>query len=100
ITLGGGPYFVVKKDMKKNIITVGSERDLQQRDLRVMRVHSVRNRKLPATLEVKIRYRTQAQPARLEKNILKFRKPQRAITPGQSAVLYKGSEVLGGAIIA
>ena len=57
-------------------------------------------------VEVGIRYRQPAQSCTLDlletkSHKLKaiFLKPQRAITPGQSIVFYKGTEVLGGGII-
>ena len=60
--------------------------------------------KLPGNFEVRIRYLHKNQKAKitkLEKDLLevKFKDPQRAITAGQSAVFYKGKEVLGGGII-
>jgi len=33
------------------------------------------------------------------KVLVKFEKPERAITPGQSAVFYEGEKVIGGGII-
>jgi tRNA U34 2-thiouridine synthase MnmA/TrmU len=58
--------------------------------------------KLPMKIEAKIRYRSQSVPAVITKNLksaiynLKFARPQRAVTPGQSAVFYRGQELLGG----
>jgi tRNA-specific 2-thiouridylase len=53
---------------------------------------------------VKVRYATPATPASVEAigdDMLRihFHAPQRAISPGQSAVLYRGDQVLGGGII-
>ena len=56
--------------------------------------------KLPTKLEVKIRYRSKSEKAILKRNgFLEFIKPQRAITSGQSAVFYRGQELIGGGII-
>lgn len=60
---------------------------------------------LPWQGQVKIRYRQAAEPACLEALDdgglrLRFTKPQRAVTPGQSAVFYEGPLCLGGAVIA
>jgi tRNA-specific 2-thiouridylase len=57
-----------------------------------------------AEIAVKVRYATPAAPARVEpldNDTLRihFRQPQRALSPGQSAVLYRGDEVVGGGII-
>ncbi|MDP4010266.1 MAG: tRNA 2-thiouridine(34) synthase MnmA, partial [Candidatus Spechtbacteria bacterium] len=58
---------------------------------------------LPVNVQASIRYRQEPQDAVLEKDkngfMLKFAEPQRAITSGQSAVIYNGEEVLGGGII-
>jgi tRNA-specific 2-thiouridylase len=60
--------------------------------------------KLPVNAEVKIRYRAKFSKAKISnagKNKVKviFSKPKTAITPGQSAVFYKGKKMLGGGII-
>jgi tRNA-specific 2-thiouridylase len=58
----------------------------------------------PTEVEVKVRYATPATPATvypLSPSTLRiqFHAPQRALSPGQSAVFYRGGEVLGGGII-
>lgn len=55
-------------------------------------------------MEVKVRYATPATPAILqpvspERLRIQFNTPQRALSPGQSAVFYRGDTVLGGGII-
>ncbi|PJA02146.1 tRNA 2-thiouridine(34) synthase MnmA, partial [bacterium (Candidatus Gribaldobacteria) CG_4_10_14_0_2_um_filter_36_18] len=60
--------------------------------------------KLPLKVKAKIRYRHQLASATIYKLSttcykLTFDRPQRAITPGQSAVFYRGEELLGGGII-
>ncbi len=102
ITDGGGPYYVVRKNMKKNIVTVGGESDLYGRTARLIGLQWFCPRPMATeTVQVKIRYRTPACRAILSRSgILTFTKPVRAITPGQSAVIYKGNRLLGGGIIA
>jgi tRNA-specific 2-thiouridylase len=101
ITLGNGPYFVVSKDIKKNIVVVGGEKDLNSKTARISEINWINEKpKFPLNISVKIRYRTPAVPATLLKNgKLEFKKPQRAVTPGQSAVFYLRNKVLGGGII-
>ena len=58
----------------------------------------------PVRLAAKIRYRMAEQPCTLEQTgedtvRLTFDRPQRAITPGQTAVFYDGDTVVGGAVI-
>lgn len=58
----------------------------------------------PVEAEVKIRYATPSSPATLRPSghgtiQVRFHQPQRALSPGQSAVFYQGDRVLGGGII-
>jgi len=101
ISNGNGPYYVTGKDLKKNIVYVGREEDLLTKEAKVTELNWLNlEASLPSKVEVKIRYRTRSEKAVLDKNgLLKFLKPQRAITSGQSAVFYRGSELLGGGII-
>ncbi len=98
---GHGPYFVVAKDLKKNIIYVGSEKDLLGKKAKVININWLQKpSKFPVALQAQIRYRSKPSSAKLDKNgNLTFTKFVRAITPGQSVVFYKDREVLGGGVI-
>ena len=106
--LASGPYYVLDKNLKKNFLVVTrNEKDLFKKELLVKNVNWIAGKKpkLPLKVRAKIRYRHQPATATLTYNLklktynLKFEKPQRAITPGQSAVFYKGKELIGGGII-
>lgn len=108
IKLPGGPYYVLHKDLKKNILIITKKgKDLLKKELTCRNVNwlSGRQPELPLKASVKIRYRQKPALATIIERLknknyqLIFIKPQRAITPGQSAVFYKGQEVLGGGII-
>ena len=107
IKTGGGPYFVADKDIKKNMIYVTTdEKNLATDVAKIGKINWVSQQpSLPAKVGVKIRYRSKSMPAEIKKGakpntlIIKFKKPARAVTPGQSAVFYRGEVVLGGGII-
>jgi len=111
INIGGtGPYFVVERDFKKNVLVVTNDENDEQIFRRAMQVE-VKNwiagePKLPLETKVKIRYRHPLVRAIIKKGKLpkhynvEFLEPQKAVTPGQSAVFYSNEkEVLGGGII-
>ncbi|MDP3953864.1 MAG: tRNA 2-thiouridine(34) synthase MnmA [bacterium] len=107
VGIGGGPYFVISKDIKKNIIYVDKEH-LLNRNFTVVDVNWIHEPSLPLSstnTKVKIRYRNNSTPAKIMPNgspgtvDVKLSKLVAAITPGQSAVFYRGEEVLGGGII-
>lgn len=98
---GNGPYFVVAKDMQRNTVTVGAEHDLYSSTTRLTATNWFGRRpKKTEKVLVKIRYRTPAYAATISPNgRLVFTKPVRAITPGQSAVIYKGTRLFGGGVM-
>jgi len=107
IGLPGGPYYVLNKDLKKNLLIVTkNERNLYKKELTAKNANWISDKipKFPLRIKAKIRYRHELARAAIYKipntkyKIL-FSLPQRAITPGQSVVFYKGEELLGGGII-
>ncbi len=98
---GKGPYFVVKKDVKKNIIYVGKEKDLYSKKAKIKNINWINKPKVfPVLVDAAARYRSPLKKAELHKNgMLIFKKSDRAITEGQSVVFYKGKELLGGGVI-
>ncbi|MDO8436218.1 MAG: tRNA 2-thiouridine(34) synthase MnmA [bacterium] len=108
IGLSGGPYFVLGKDEKKNLLVVTkNEKDLLGRDLVLKNVNWISGSEpeFPFKVQIKIRYRGKISRAVIDKPFegkiytVKLETPQRAITPGQSAVFYRKQELVGGGII-
>ncbi len=98
---GGGPYFVVDKDIKRNIITVGAETELYRSTAAVTDVHWIGARPpVGKSLLAKIRYRTPSVRVQLKGTRVIFARPVRAVAPGQSIVFYDGRTVVGGALLA
>ena len=100
------PLYVVNIDPKNNTIVVGPDEILYKNEMIVGNINNVSIEKLfrPVKANVKIRYRHEASRATVSpvakgKVKVKFKKAQRAITPGQSAVFYNGDAVIGGGII-
>ena len=100
--------YVVKLDICRNAVILGDDKDLYRRGLVIRNFHWITG-EIPSgemRCTAKIRYQKKEAPAVLqlpEKEggtaRLLFDEPQRAITPGQSAVCYDGDIVLGGGII-
>ena len=100
------PYYVTSIDRKRNIITVGREKDLYGKEFIVAGVNWVSDKKPSSDIKarVRIRYRFKEVGAEIEllenkKARVIFDEKQRAITPGQSGVFYQGDFVLGGGVI-
>ncbi len=100
------PLYVVKVDPEENKVILGSNEDLFSDTLIAKNINliSVAEIKEPMHIYAKVRYRHTAQPAtvtQLDENTIEvvFDEPQRAITKGQSVVLYDGDIVVGGGII-
>ena len=108
IGFANGPYWVLDKDLKRNFLMVTkNKKDLLKKELIVKNVNWISSKepKLPLKIKAKIRYGHKSALAFITYNLklktynLKFDKPQRAVTPGQSVVFYKNNEILGGGII-
>lgn len=105
LNLGGGlPYYVVGKNMDKNEVYVSrnlNDDALWKTTIGLDDIHWIDGPPRSADeLQVRLRHRGPLVPAVLRGESLELSEPQRATTSGQSAVLYRGSEVLGGGIIA
>jgi tRNA-uridine 2-sulfurtransferase len=107
--IGGGlPYYVTGKDMKKNEVYVTSDlndKNLWSSQLQLNDVHWIKSQPQEASLmQIRTRHRGPLVSCRVQyisegKVEIKLEQEQKAIAPGQSAVLYDGDQVLGGGII-
>jgi tRNA-uridine 2-sulfurtransferase len=105
----GEPWFVVDKDLKKNILyVVQGETDprLYSFGLTATDINWVSNKEKPEVFKctAKFRYRQpdQGVTVHIKPNntaVVIFDEPQKAITPGQAVVFYDGETCLGGGII-
>lgn len=96
------PLFVLGFNKAKNEVIVGEEKELYKKGITVTDINLLLVDKIeePMEVDVKTRYSSKVAKAKIEQdgeNIkVTFDEPQRAITPGQSAVFYVGDIVLGG----
>ncbi len=95
------PSFVIKIDAETNTVWVGEEKYLYFDKLKIGNINWFDDISDEETLRIKIRYQHKGMEARIKKNKdgtadVTFEKPVRAITPGQPAVIYRGSQLLGG----
>jgi tRNA-specific 2-thiouridylase len=100
---------VAGKDVDRNVLQIaqGEHPSLFNSQLSCSEIYFIDPETAPSENEVlgcKTRYRQADQACRVHRNTdsgwtISFDQPQRAITPGQYAVLYRGDHCLGGGII-
>ena len=100
---GGLPYYVTSKDMEKNELYVSrnlNDESMWRHELPLTQIHWI-NQPPGAddVLHVRLRHRGVLLPVKLAGDTLQLEHPERSVAPGQSAVIYRGDEVLGGGII-
>ena len=95
--------YVLNVDSEKDRIVVGHEEELMSDEFTATGVNwiALENPLEPVSADVRVRYRHTAAPAMIapvssHRVHVKFVEPQRAITPGQATVFYRGDEVVGG----
>ena len=103
------PYFIIKKDFVNNTLTVSHNpiltAETENREIKLKNVNFISGTEPDFNKEysARIRYRQPLEKCRFEYQgstlMVKFKKPQKAVTPGQSVVFYDGEVCLGGGII-
>jgi len=112
IRIGGtGPYFVYKKDLKYNKLFVTNnpnDKHLLTKEVQIYSVNWISNNLKFKIKNLKLsgRYRHQGELVPLTISCIKkdlyrviFKCPQKAVASGQSLVLYRGKECVGGGVI-
>ena len=112
--IGGGGngqrWFVVGKDLEHNrlIVKQGEDDELYSPraacgELTWLAEHPPVAEGVPFDCQVRLRHRQPLQDCRVTlaegRALMEFAAPQRAVTPGQSAVFYDGQVCLGGGIV-
>ncbi len=99
----GSPLYVIQINNDTRQVVVGRDEELYSRTLVAHRVNLISTPELrePKRVTVKIRHRHEPAPAVIEATgpdevRVSFDEPQRAVTPGQAAVFYDESTVVGG----
>jgi tRNA-specific 2-thiouridylase len=95
------PRYVVDIDAQTNRVIVGSADDLVTEEFEIDRVNWIAREPLNRHVTVKIRYSHPGTAATIEalddhRARITLHEPQKAVTPGQAAVVYDGDVVLGG----
>jgi len=96
-----GPWYVLRIDARSNTVVVGRRDELAVREVAVEEMRFVDGVAAePLACEARLRYHAPAIPAVYARGRLSLQEPFFGAAPGQAAVLYSGTRVLGGGIIA
>jgi len=96
-----GPWYVIKIDAPANRLVVGRKDELAVREVALRDVSFIGGEaREPLHCQVRLRYHAQPIPATYASGRLALDEPFLGAAPGQAAVLYAGTKVLGGGIIA
>jgi tRNA-specific 2-thiouridylase len=96
------PLYVVNIEPSRNRVVVGKQDELLRSEFTASGVNwIIESPTDSARAEVRVRYRHTPSPATIfplenQRARIVFDEPQRAITPGQATVFYRGDEVVGG----
>ena len=96
------PLFVLGFNSTRNEVIVGEERELYKKEIMVNKINLLLVDEITEPMEVEVKTRYSAKSAKAEivqigdKIKITFDEPQRALTPGQSAVFYIDDIVVGG----
>lgn len=100
------PLFVVRKSVQENRVYLGSGDELFSKRADAREINLIAVERIESSLRVtaKTRYSQKEVDATVFQTgestlTVEFDEPQRAVTPGQSLVLYSGDTVVGGGII-
>ncbi|MFB6181621.1 MAG: tRNA 2-thiouridine(34) synthase MnmA [Candidatus Magasanikbacteria bacterium] len=105
---GDKPRYVIEKDFENNKLIVGYEDNpkLYTKQARLEKLNWISGQKpvSPLTCKARIRHRQELQNCEVKEEedgeiIVEFEEKQRAVTPGQFCVFYKGQECLGGGVV-
>ncbi len=96
-----GPWYVIKIDAPSNRLVVGRKDELEVRDVPLRDVSFIDGAAdEPVRCQARLRYHAAPIPATYAGGRLRLDEPFLGAAPGQAAVLYSGSRVLGGGTIA
>lgn len=100
------PLYVVGLDAIKNNVIAGDNSELFQKKLTLANLHWLSGGEPDCARQYKVRIRYSHRGSLARINLLEkdtaelfFDEPQRAVTPGQFAVIYHGEELLGSGVI-
>ncbi len=102
----GDPRYVIKIDAANNEVVLGLKEDLNKKEVFVRKPNMVKYESLPENIEAvsKIRYKDKGANSALSTTEdgrikIEFYEDVQGVAPGQSAVFYEGSDLIGGGFI-
>ncbi len=96
-----GPWYVLRIEAQANRLVVGRREELATSEVRLTDVSFIDPSTVePVACQVRLRYHSRPVPAVYEDGALRLGEPFYGAAPGQAAVMYAGSKVLGGGTIA